>query len=136
MHYFLPFLLFIVNHSLEKGIFPDLLKVKKVMQLHKGGPKKEIENQWQMSIFTLFSKLLEKVFHKCLYSFLQANGLLSETQFGFCKGHLMTNALKRLMESVNCGMNRGQTLLSIFIYVCNTFDTVNFQSQIELIGVC
>ena len=93
MHYILPCLLFIINLSLEKGIFPDQLKVAKVIPLHKGGPKKGIESWRPISILPLFSKLLEKVVHKRLYCFLQTNDLLSETQFGFRKGHLTTNAL-------------------------------------------
>ena len=138
MHYILPCLLFIINLSLEKGIFPDQLKVAKVIPLHKGGPKKEIENWRPISILPLFSKLLEKVVHKRLYSFLQANDLLSETQFGFRKGHSTTNALQQLIESINSGMDRGETPLSIFIDIRKAFDTVDFQtllSRMESLGV-
>ena len=59
MHYILSCLLFIINLLFEKGIFPDQLKVVKVIPLHKGGPKKEIENWRPISILPLFSKLLE-----------------------------------------------------------------------------
>ena len=85
-HYILPCQLFIIYLSLEKGIFPDQLKVAKVLPLHKDGPKKEID--WRpISILPLFLKILEKVFDKRLYSFLHANGFLSKTQLGFHKGY-------------------------------------------------
>ena len=116
----------------------DQLKVAKVIPLHKGDPKKEIENWKPISILPLFSKLLEKVVHNRLYGFLQSNSLLSETQFGFRKGHSMTNALQHLVESVNSGINRGETPLSIFIDIRKAFDTVDFQtliSRLESLGV-
>ena len=111
---------------LQKGSFPVQLKVAKVIPLHKGDPKKEIENWRPISILPLFSKLLEKVVHNRLYGFLQSNSLLSETQFGFCKGHSMTNALQHLVESVNSGIDRGETPLAIIIDIRKAFDTVDF----------
>ena len=108
MHYILPPLLFIINLTLEKGCFPDQLKAAKVIPLHKGGPKKEIENWRPISILPLLSNLLEKVVHNRLYGFLQANSLLSETQFGFRNGHSTTNALQHLVESSNSGIDRGK----------------------------
>jgi len=64
--------------------------------------------------------------------------LLSETQFGFCKGQSTTNALQQLVESINVGMDRGETPQSLFIDIHKVFDTVDFQtllSQIESLGV-
>ena len=40
----LPCLVFIINLSLEKGSFPVQFKVAKVIPLHKGGCKADIEN--------------------------------------------------------------------------------------------
>ena len=87
----------------------------------------EIENWRLILILPLFSKLLEKVVHKCVYNFLQANGLLSETQFGFGKGHSMTNTLQQLMESINSGMDRGETSLPVSIDIRNAFNRADFQ---------
>ena len=42
--YILPCLIFINNLSLETRKFPEQLKTAKVILIHKGGCKKEIEN--------------------------------------------------------------------------------------------
>ena len=105
---------------------------------HKDGPKKGIENWRPISILPLFSKLLENVVHNRLYGFLQANILLIEIQFEFCKGHSTTNALQHLVKSVNSVIDRGETPLSIFIDIRKAFDTVDFQtllSRLESLGV-
>ncbi|XP_065581714.1 uncharacterized protein LOC136041088 [Artemia franciscana] len=44
MCYFMPCLEHIINPALQTGIFPDALKRAKVIPLHKGGSKLEIEN--------------------------------------------------------------------------------------------
>ena len=92
LRYILPCLVFIINLSLEKGSFPVQFKVAKVIPFHKGGRKSDIENWRPTSILPIFSKILEKVVHKRLYNFLHMNRLLSQTQFGFRKGHSTTHA--------------------------------------------
>ena len=77
----LPCLVFIINVSLEKGIFLVQFKVVVEIPFHKGGRKSDIDNWRRMSILPIFSKILEKVVHKRLNTFLQMNRLLSETQF-------------------------------------------------------
>ena len=44
MCYLMPCVIHIINLSLQTGIFPDALKRAKVIPLHKGGSKLEIEN--------------------------------------------------------------------------------------------
>ena len=90
--YILPCLRFIISLSQETGKFPEQLNRAKVKPLHIGGCKKGIENWRPIYILFLFSKLLEKVVHSWLYTFLRNNELLSETQFGFRKGHSTTPA--------------------------------------------
>ena len=85
--------MFIINLSLEKGSFPEQLKVAKVIPLHKGGRKADIENWGPISILPIFSKILEKVVHKRLYNFLQMKRFLSQTHFAFHKDHSTTHSL-------------------------------------------
>ena len=94
----LPRLVFIINLSLEKGGFPVQFKVVKVIPFHKSGRKAGVENWRPISILSIFSKTLEKVVHKRLYNFLWIYRLLSQTQFGFRKGHSLTDALQSLVQ--------------------------------------
>ena len=94
LRYILPSLVFTINLSLEKGSSPVQFKVEKVIPFHKGGCKSDIENWRPTSILPIFSKILEKVVHERLCNFLHMNRLLSQTQFGFRKGHSTTHAFK------------------------------------------
>ncbi|XP_065583325.1 uncharacterized protein LOC136042303 [Artemia franciscana] len=67
MCYLMPCLVHIINLSLQTGIFPDALKRAKVIPLHKGGSKLEIENYRPISILPFFRKYLKKL---CIKGFM------------------------------------------------------------------
>ena len=67
MFYLMSCLVHIINLSLQTGILPDALKRAKVIPLHKGGSKLEIENYTPISILPLFSKIFEKL---CIKGFM------------------------------------------------------------------
>ena len=56
----------IYNASLESGIFPDKLKIAKVIPIHKKGDVREV-----------FSKLLEKLLYNRLTTFIESNEVLN-----------------------------------------------------------
>ena len=56
--------------SLQTGIFPDPLKITKVAPVFKTGDLKEISNFRPISVLPCFSKILERIMHNRLYSYL------------------------------------------------------------------
>ena len=68
----------ISNQILSTGIFPDALKLSKVVPIFKKGNTKDMSNYRPNSLLTSFSKIFDKVIHEQLYSFLNDNSLLSE----------------------------------------------------------
>ena len=66
---FLDELTLVLNESLRLGIFPEQLKIAKVVPVHKGGDKTLVENYRPISLLTTFSKIFEKVMYNRLYKF-------------------------------------------------------------------
>ena len=58
-----------VNESFRDGIFPDKLKIAMVIPIHKKGDTAINANYWPISLFSVFSKIFEKLTHQQLYSF-------------------------------------------------------------------
>ena len=52
-------------------VFPDSLKVAKVVPLYKKKCKQNIDNYRPVAILSVFSKLLEKVMYSRLFSFFE-----------------------------------------------------------------
>ena len=61
----IPVLVYIFNLCLEKGVYPDLLKVARVIPLHKAGSRSDINNYRPISILLSFNKVFEKII--CLF---------------------------------------------------------------------
>ena len=55
-----PILSYLINLSLSTGIFPNSLKLAKVVPIYKGGDKTNVANYRPISILSLISKVIEK----------------------------------------------------------------------------
>ena len=60
----------IINLSLSSGTFPDMMKIAKVIAIHKKDNPTIISNYRPISIHPAFSKLLERIVYNRLYKFL------------------------------------------------------------------
>ena len=80
----------LVNQSLQSGIFPDKLKIAKVVPISKAGKDNidsYVHNYRPISLLSCFSKIFERIVYNQLYNNLQLNKLLYESQYGFRKSH-------------------------------------------------
>ena len=69
---------YIFNLSIEKGIFPDQLKIAKVTPLFKKGDNALMDNYRPISVIPYFLKILERIIYNRLYSFFSENNILYE----------------------------------------------------------
>ena len=83
--------------SFSTEIFPDQLKIAKVITLHKRESAENPSNYRPISL--LFSvKFVKKNMRKRLYNFLEMNNVLHSLQFGFRKKHSTSHTLIRMTE--------------------------------------
>ena len=83
-------LTYLIDLSFSNGIFPDLLKTSNVIPIFKRAENQDYNNYQPISLISNLSKLMEKIVHPRLYSFLERNSLLYERQHGF-RNKLSTN---------------------------------------------
>ena len=77
----------ILNQSFEQGIFPEILKIVKVLPIHKKENIVTVNNYRPISLLFVFSKIFEKAMYYRIYSFLCKYKLIITNQFGFCSNH-------------------------------------------------
>ena len=115
----------IINKSFQQGIFPDELKIARVIPIHKEGPKSDVSNYRPISLLSTFSKIYEKLMHIRILGFLETNNSLVDTQYGFRPGrsceHALLNAQNTLLES----LNNKQISLLLLIDFSKAFDMVD-----------
>ncbi|HIF15427.1 MAG TPA: hypothetical protein EYQ86_08995, partial [Bacteroidetes bacterium] len=94
-----------VSLSFEQGVFPQSLKLARVIPIHKGGSKTEVSNYRPISMLTSFSKIYEKLMHFRITEFMEKNNSFYEMQYGFRAGrsceHALLNAQNTLLDSLN-----------------------------------
>jgi hypothetical protein len=66
----------IINCSFKTGIYPQSLKLAKVVPIFKKGPRDEACNYRPISVLPFFSKFFEKVMHERLNKYISKTNIL------------------------------------------------------------
>ena len=72
----------IINQTLKTGIFPDKLKIAKVLPLFKKGDKTVFTNYRPISLLSSISKIFERIIFDQLYKNFVTN-IFYSSQYGF-----------------------------------------------------
>ena len=115
----------IINQSINTGIFPDRLKLAKIIPIHKKNDLHVIENYRPISLLPAISKVFEKIiFYQVSQSFLN-NNYLCKSQYGFRQNFSTEHAILEIVDRVACELERGSTPVAIFLDLSKAFDTLN-----------
>ena len=113
------------NFCLMNGIFPDRLKIARVVPILKGGDKSILGNYRPISVLSCIATVFEKLIQARLISFLETNSLLSTKQFGFRSGLDTNQAMLDVVDKYYHTMDRNCVGCSIFLDLKKAFDTVD-----------
>ena len=122
---------YICNMSFVQGVFPDQMKVAKVIPLFKSGQKNVFTNYRPVSLLPQFSKILEKLFDKRLDAFIDKYELLSNSQYGFRSNRSTSLALIELLEEITTSLDNKKNVIGVFIDLKKAFDTVNHKILLQ-----
>lgn len=118
-------LAYLINLSIQSGIFPDRLKISIVKPLFKKGDKNLIENYRPVTLIPIFSKLFEKVMHNKLSSFLSKYNIITENQYGFQREKSTTLATFNLVNDILHRLNDDNYVTILFFDMSKAFDFVS-----------
>ena len=113
------------NLSFTTGTFPTLLKTAKVIPIHKKDSKSNFTNYRPISLLSNLDKILEKLMHSRLSTFLNIKDIIYPLQFGFCQNYSTSYALIHLTETIKEALDQGKYGCGIFFDLQKAFDTVN-----------
>ena len=126
-----PILSVLFSKSILTSHFPNQFKIARVIPLHKGNSKQELNNYRPISLLPLLSKLLERVVHNQICHFLDTFNLITENQYGFRKNRSTTMAVLNHLEYVYDNLDQGNTVVSIFMDFSKAFDCIDHQLLLQ-----
>ena len=123
--FFSYWLSILINLCFETGEFPLMLKLAKVIPLHKKESVLNFLNYRPISLLSVFSKIYEKTIYVRIYSYLDKYNMIYSKQFGFRKNHSVNHAIISFTEHIRSLLDKGEYVCGIFVDLEKAFDTVH-----------
>ena len=115
----------LIDISFHTGVFPDSIKVAKVVPTCKSGSSQDINNYKPISLLSVFCKIIENIMHQRLYLFFQEDDITCKSQYGFQKNRSTLHSLIQLVERIRNSIENKIYRCGIVTDLKKEFDTVN-----------
>ena len=119
-------------------MFPDKLKIACVPPVYKAGDVGDLTNHRPISDLPCFSKILERIMHNRLFSYVSQEQILYLKQFVLHSGHSTEHAILQLANQIYESFENNLYTLGVFIDLSEVFDTVNHSiilKKLEIYGI-
>ena len=129
---------YLFGKSIEKGVFPDALKIATVTPLFKDGDPTDVSNYRSTSVLPCFSTILERIMYNRLCKYLTTEKLVCSKQFGFQTGLTTEHVIVKLVDQIYNSFEKDYYTLVIFIDLSKAFDTVDHTTlirKLEMYGI-
>ena len=107
------------------GIQPSGWKIANVVPVHKMKARSETKNYRPVSLFSIASKVMEKIINTSIMNFLERENLLSAYQFGFRSGLGAADLLTALNREWLTSINTGGAVRVMAVDIAGAFDKVS-----------
>ena len=114
----------VFNESLSSSTFPDRWKQSVVIALNKVPTPGCLGDFRPISLLCFLSKVLERLVHEQMASFVESRGLLDEFQSGFRPGYSTETAMIKLTDDIRLGRDRRLLTALVLFDFSKAFDSV------------
>jgi hypothetical protein len=127
----------IYNASLESGIFPDQLKIAKVIPVHKKGNTRDINNYRPIASLSVFSKMLEKLVYSRIIAFIERNRIITDAQHRFRSKRSTETALQDFVNNVQTAIDNKMNPVGLFLDLSKAYDVLDHRllDKLNIYGI-
>ena len=114
-------LCYILNQSLNVGVFPDDWKCARVTPLFKQGERDDLNNYHPISVIPVIAKVFERIVYNQLYAYLTKHNVICKCQSGFRSIHSTVTALLGATDTWAYNIDRGKINAVVFLDLKKSF---------------
>ena len=113
------------NKCLKESCFPDCWKVSSVVPVFKNvGERSAAKNYCPVSLFSVVSKVFEKLVNNRIVDHLEKCGLFSDFQYGFRSSRSTADLLTVVSDRIARAFNRSGATRAVALDISKAFDRV------------
>ena len=121
----------VINQSIRTGIFPDLLKIAKLVPLFKKDDPHIFGNYRPIALLPSISKLFEKIIHTQIVEYVEKHSLIYPGQYGFRNGHSCELSALELVDRAAELLANKKDPFCIFLDLSKAFDILSHSVLLE-----
>ena len=121
----------LINSCFTYGIFPNKLKLAKVVPVFKKGPSNMLTNYCPISLLPSLSKLIKQLICNRLLSFFTRSNTIVPTQYDFRHNRSTIHAILDLIMSCLDNINNKKFSSMIFLDIKNAFEFVSHNKLLK-----
>lgn len=126
----------LINCSVQKGLYPDDLKVGCVRPVYKKGKRSDFSNYRPITLLSSIDKIVEKYVCEQIHAFYGKHKVIDQNQFGFQAGKSTSDLLSNFTDKVNEHLNEKKHVLALFIDFSRAFDTLIHSHLVKKLDNC
>ena len=122
-----PLITKLFNSCITSGIYPDPLKITRVIAAYKGkgSDRKKPQSYRPISIVPILAKVLDRLLNKQLMNYMIHSNLLTPRQYAFRPGSNTTRALEQVYNTLLSGKRTRSAVLVLSTDLSKAYDTVS-----------
>lgn len=126
------------NECYNQGVFPEQLKIAKIIPIYKKGKRTDPMNYRPISLLPVLAKIFEKLIKVRLLNHLERYNILNVRQFGYQRNRGAKDAVHTLIDDIVVSLNEKKKVSGLFLDLSSAFDTIDhvaLAKKLELYGV-
>lgn len=114
----------IFNSSFKLGVYPNLMKISKVIAIHKKGDVTDKSNFRPIALSSCFAKIFETLVKRRLVCYLETFNIFCENQYGFIRGKSTLAAVISYIEVILNSIDSRECNGTVYCDMTKAFDLV------------